>query len=200
MGIPPHRWTLFALAALFLLTPTSLTAGTIEKDFAAAINDCGLSGSVKERIRDCLEQNPETRSGRVRLKTALEDLEWSLVTSDPEHGLFFRDDRTGVIWSPPLAKGGEMAFTSQEAGRICDELPFLGRHWSVPAGFHYSHPESGLGAEQHGIREVLQMTCSDHSYWHASEGWAFGGADGILWAYSGTLPLLLRCITVGPPS
>jgi hypothetical protein len=150
--------------------------------WAGSKKECGLVGSIEDRIKDC-HTHKTVRSGSV----------WAVVTRAKNKSgavsILTRDQRSGLIWSDKFPR----VLSFEEAQRTCDSYaeflnpaaPKPRYKWFLPSADDYQ------GAEDHGIREVLDMKWSDGEapyFWTSSPhdvyAKLFSSYDGDLRSYN----------------
>jgi hypothetical protein len=165
--------------------------------------ECGLSGSIPRRIRECNSFRNYDGSffslpdglPESAWDEAMRSNRWALVMrmGGASGSAFWKDLVGGLIWSSPL--GEWMGW--EEAAEKCRDLPFLGQSWALPSGDDYR------GAERRGIRNVLQMRDDGSDYWWTSSevddsnAKDFSGFNGLVndRGVPKEVPTAVRCVS-----
>lgn len=166
---------IFVLSCLTLGLFTNITK---------ASSECGLDGSVSERILDC---NYEFLSP---------DKNYILVTRSEESGEVYLEKSTNLLWSDKLPEHMDQ----DEAIEACSSRTFSGipeGYWRLPTIEEYKT------AHEKGINDLPNMT---NHFWSSSR--EDGGSQIYGWAYNSLLqfadpaikvnraiPAKVRCVT-----
>lgn len=173
-------------------------------------NDCGLSGSVTDRIKSCLISYPEKASWNGSTRGLYAESIWSLVSRKFSSGLIiWRDESTGHLWTSEI--GSNVSYceaagvTNENYSSNCEsnETPKLSYCASgnsmnlVGGGTNQAGLSSGSGnvtwrlptradfmkADLDGLRYVHNLSgFADDLFW-TSNSW--NEAASFLWIFSG---------------
>ncbi len=172
--------------------------------YASFASNCGLVGSVSQRIDSCRTQYPSSASWNGEAQGLYAEGSWSLVTRDIINGVaIWKDNSTGYLWTSKVASEVpfcEAAGVNDEHSGNCDASQ-TNTYCAERSGFTLVNP-AGLGnlsraagnvtwrlptradflrAELSGLRYVQDVSSTD-VFWTSNtlstalgDVWTFGG-------------------------